>query len=86
VLAGGLLVGTLIAPAAGLAGTQASAASLADANVGEAPAATVQFQAPIFHDDKLQIVLPDDAASGGSGENNQMGSAVAWMTRTDSSR
>lgn len=86
VLAGGLLVGTLIAPAAGLSGTQATAASLGDANIGSAPAATTQFQAPIFHDDKLQIVLPDDGSGGGSGENNQMGSAVAWMTRGDASR
>lgn len=88
ILAGGLLVGTLIAPAAGLSGTQATAASLADANVSNAPAATMQFQAPIFSDDKLQIVIPDDGAGagGGSGEDNAMGSAVAWGTRTDTSR
>src|SRR3972149_2677681 len=60
--AGGLVCGPLTPRAAGRAGTQAQAASLADANVGEAPAATVQFQAPVFHDDKLQIVLAGDGA------------------------
>jgi hypothetical protein len=81
VLAGGLLVGTLIAPAAGLAGTQANTASLGDAG-GVAPAAHTQIQTAPVQSNTLQIVLP----SGGSGENNQMGSAVAWMTRTDTSR
>ena len=93
VLAGGLLVGTLIAPAAGLAGGQAAAANLGDAGSGGGPAATTQVQSYAWHGGDLQIVVPDDGSgsggggsSVGSGENNKMGSAIAWTTRTDSSR
>jgi hypothetical protein len=90
ILAGGLLVGTLLGPAAGLAGT-AVAANNVDTGVGNTAAVTTTIQAPVFHDDKLQIVLPDDGSSGSSasvpsGENNAMGSAVAWATRTDAGR
>jgi hypothetical protein len=83
ILVGGLLVGTLIG-ASGLAST-AMAANNVDTGVGNTAAVTTTIQAPVFHNDKLQIVLPTDG-SGGSGENNAMGGAVAWATRTDASR
>jgi len=85
VLAGGLLVGTLIAPAAGLTGGAAGTADLSEHSAPQAAATTIVQQLP-SSGDQLQIVLPDDGSGGGSGENNKMGSAVAWSTRTDSSR
>jgi hypothetical protein len=83
VLAGGLLVGTLIAPAAGLTGGAAGTADLSE-NAAPQAAATTIVQHYDVDGDKLQIVLPN--AGGGSGEDNKMGSAVAWSTRTDDSR
>ena len=85
VLAGGLLVGTLIAPAAGLTGGAAGPADLSE-NAAPQAAATTIVQTYEASGDQLQIVLPDDGNGGGSGENNKMGSAVAWSTRTDASR
>jgi hypothetical protein len=82
VLAGGLLVGTLIAPAAGLTGGSAAAADLSETGVPQAAATTVvqHYEAT---GDQLQIVLPD---SSDSGENNKMGSAAGWASRVDEGR
>jgi hypothetical protein len=96
VLAGGLLVGTLIAPAAGLSGGgQAGPADLSENAAPQAAATTIVQDYQAGGGSDLQIVLPDDGggaggsdiqATGGSGEDNKMGSAVAWSTRTDASR
>ena len=83
VLAGGLLVGTLIAPAAGLSGGSAAAADLSEQSAPQAAATTIVQQIPSTGD-QLQIVLPDDG--GGTGEDNKMGSAIAWTTRVDEGR
>ncbi|HEY8167790.1 MAG TPA: hypothetical protein VIF84_03675 [Candidatus Limnocylindrales bacterium] len=94
VLAGGLLVGTLIAPAAGLTGGAAGTADLSE-NAAPQAAATTIVQDYQAGGSDLQIVIPDDGggaggadvqASGGSGEDNKMGSAVAWSTRADEGR
>jgi hypothetical protein len=87
VLAGGLLVGTLIAPAAGLTGgTAGAAANQVDHSAPQAAATTI-VQSHTVSSDKLQIVLPDNGtvASGG-GETHKMGSAVGWASRADESR
>lgn len=86
VLAGGLLVGTLIAPAAGLTGGAAGPADLSENAAPQAAATTIIQDYQAGGGDQLQIVLPDDGSGGGSGEDNKMGSAVAWATRADSSR
>lgn len=96
VLAGGLLVGTLIAPAAGLSGGAPASADLSE-NAAPLAAATtiIQDYQPAGGGSDLQIVLPDDGggaggadiqATGDSGEDNKMGSAIAWSSRVDEGR
>ena len=87
VLAGGLLVGTLIAPAAGLTGGTAGAATNQVDNSAPQAAATTIVQSHAVNSDKLQIVLPDDGSVGkGGGETHKMGSAAGWASRVDESR
>jgi hypothetical protein len=88
VLAGGLLVGTLIAPAAGLTGGTAGAATQVDHSAPQAAATTI-VQSHTVSSDKLQIVLPDDGSTvvgSGGGETHKMGSAAGWASRVDESR